>query len=216
MRSFSLALSLSTKNPFLNKADLVLFEICLLVWAKRAQIYLNIGESWPLFRTRRDSFPLWSHSHFLSHSQVDCRWFSSDHSKPPRSHSGVIIEMLSFLSLLLFTLLHLERIAKSARAVPISEETSTFDFIVIGGGNAYVDLFLCSAYILDWRIIKRGMAVAGRLSEDPSITVAVLEAGVNVEDIPEVVLTELPRIHYTHRKSRCLFRVWLEQERPEL
>ena len=60
------------------------------------------------------------------------------------------------------------------------------------------------------------MAVAGRLSEDPSITVAVLEAGVNVEDIPEVVLTKLPRIHYTHRKSRCLFRVWLEQERPEL
>jgi choline dehydrogenase-like flavoprotein len=51
------------------------------------------------------------------------------------------------------------------------------------------------------------MAVAGRLSEDPSITVAVLEAGMNVEDLPEVVLTQLPRIHYTHRKSRCLFRV---------
>ena len=32
------------------------------------------------------------------------------------------------------------------------------------------------------------MAVAGRLSEDPLITVAVLEAGMNVENVPEVVV----------------------------
>ena len=43
--------------------------------------------------------------------------------------------------------------------------------------------------------------MAGRLSEDPSITVAVLEAGMNVENLPEVVLTQLPRIHYTHRNQ---------------
>ena len=50
------------------------------------------------------------------------------------------------------------------------------------------------------------MAVAGRLSEDPSIAVAVLEAGMNVEDLPEVLLvvpTSLLRIrvmiHYADR-----------------
>jgi hypothetical protein len=43
------------------------------------------------------------------------------------------------------------------------------------------------------------MAVAGRLSENPSITVAVLEAGMNVEDFPEVSAGTTTRIHYTHR-----------------
>ena len=33
---------------------------------------------------------------------------------------------------------------------------------------------------------RRGLAVASRLSEDPSVTVAVIEAGPNVEDLPEV------------------------------
>ena len=89
--------------------------------------------------------------------------------------------------MLLLSLLHLEWIAKSVRAVPILEGTVTYDFVVIGGGNAYVDLFSSFGILL---LIdgynQRGMAVAGRLSEDPSITVAVLEAGMNVEDLPEV------------------------------
>ncbi|KAF8799202.1 hypothetical protein BYT27DRAFT_7069976, partial [Phlegmacium glaucopus] len=47
-----------------------------------------------------------------------------------------------------------------------------YDFIVIGGGNV-------------------GLAVAGRLAEDPSITVAVLEVGANVEHLPEVFIPGL-------------------------
>ena len=45
---------------------------------------------------------------------------------------------------------------------------------------------LCCTIYVSLTDNRRGMAVAGRLSEDPSITVAVLEAGVNVEDLPEV------------------------------
>ena len=55
--------------------------------------------------------------------------------------------MLSFPSLLLFTLLHLGWIAN---AVPILEGTATYDFVVIGGGNAYVDLlFPQHSFLID-------------------------------------------------------------------
>jgi choline dehydrogenase-like flavoprotein len=52
------------------------------------------------------------------------------------------------------------------------KETASYDFIVIGGGNA-------------------GLAVASRLAEDTSITVVVLEAGPNVEHLPEVFIPGL-------------------------
>ena len=42
------------------------------------------------------------------------------------------------------------------------------------------------------------MAVAGRLSEDPSIAVAVLEAGMNVEELPEVCVLDTTLPIYTH------------------
>ena len=47
--------------------------------------------------------------------------------------------------------------------------TETFDYVIIGGGNA-------------------GLALAGRLTEDPSIHVCVLEAGQDVTSVPDIVV----------------------------
>jgi len=96
--------------------------------------------------------------------------------------------MFCSLSLFPFTLLNFGWITNTTRAVANSKETATYDFIVIGGGNSYAYLVFASefTFFFDWRIIRRGLAIASRLSEDPSITVAVLEAGPNVEHLPEV------------------------------
>ncbi|KAJ7128446.1 alcohol oxidase [Mycena epipterygia] len=44
-----------------------------------------------------------------------------------------------------------------------------YDYVVVGGGTA-------------------GLTIANRLTEDPDITVAVIEAGINAEDLPEVFI----------------------------
>ncbi|KAF4620899.1 hypothetical protein D9613_001210 [Agrocybe pediades] len=53
--------------------------------------------------------------------------------------------------------------------VPFTLAQAEYDYIVIGGGTA-------------------GLAVANRLTENPNVTVVVLEFGQNVEDFPEVFI----------------------------
>ncbi|KAF8957589.1 alcohol oxidase [Flammula alnicola] len=76
------------------------------------------------------------------------------------------------LSLLPFAFLHASSLHE------LNETPKEFDYIVIGAGNA-------------------GLAIASRLSEDPHTTVAVLEAGSNVENLPEVFIPGLTGLGQT-------------------
>ena len=105
-----------------------------------------------------------------------------DHPLPLLLSPSSAIDMI--FSLFPFALLDLGWITNAVNR----NQPATYDFIVIGGGNAYVVFFFCSTILL-WDLTddkSRGLAVASRLAEDSSITVALLEAGPNVEHLPEV------------------------------
>ena len=59
-----------------------------------------------------------------------------------------------------------------------------YDYVIIGGGTGYVHSTTFSHDIL-LTTRSRGLTVASRLSEDPSVSVAVIEAGPNAEGLPE-------------------------------
>lgn len=53
----------------------------------------------------------------------------------------------------------------------------TFDYVIIGGGTS-------------------GLVIANRLSEDPDVTVAVIEAGPDVRNYPNVTQTDVGDLNY--------------------
>lgn len=65
---------------------------------------------------------------------------------------------------------------------------TTFDYVIAGGGTA-------------------GLTLAARLSEDPSITVAVLEAGEANLDDPKILIPGQFGYTFGQPKVRC----WLMQ-----
>ena|SRR5882672_4799562 len=79
----------------------------------------------------------------------------------------------------------------------------SFDYLIIGGG-------VYSLAYLFWRYANRclqtaGLTVAARLSEDPSISVAVLEAGPPNLDDPKIIIpAQLTKTFTDPQVSYCV------------
>lgn len=71
-----------------------------------------------------------------------------------------------------------------AAALFYSSSAVAYDYVVVGGGAGSVPLQMCTIYRSS--NFDRGLTVANRLSENPKVTVAVVEAGFNAENLPEV------------------------------
>ena len=79
------------------------------------------------------------------------------------------------------------KICRLFHVVLLASSTLAYDYVVVGGGTAYVTPCYTNGSVIDeFVFLSRGLTIASRLTDDPNVTVAVIEAGPNAENLPEV------------------------------